>query len=112
MKPDIGNLLKQAQKMQAQMQEAQKELADMVVTGEAGGGLVRIEMTGRHTCKKVHLEATVLDEDLEVIEDLIMAAINNAVEKIERTSREKLSKLTSGIQLPAGFGGMGDIAGG
>jgi len=107
MKPDIGNLLKQAQKMQAQMQEAQKELAEMIVVGEAGGGLVRVEMTGRHTCKKTHFDKTLIDEDVEVIEDLITAAINNAVEKIEKTSREKLNKLTSGIQLPAGFGGMG-----
>lgn len=107
MKNDIQNLLKQAQKMQTQMQDAQKELASTTEVGEAGGGLVRVEMTGRHTCKKVHLEAAILNEDLEVIEDLFMAAINNVVEKIEKTSRDKLSKLTAGIQLPAGFGGMG-----
>ncbi len=107
MKPDINNLLKQAQKMQSQMQEAQKELADMIVVGEAGGGLVRIELTGRHTCKKTHLDPSLLDEEKEIIEDLITAAINNAVEKIERSSREKLSKLTAGIQLPGGFGDAG-----
>jgi DNA-binding YbaB/EbfC family protein len=108
MKPDISNLLKQAQKMQSQMQEAQKELADMVVIGEAGGGLIRVEMTGRHNCKKTHFDNSLFDEDKEIIEDLITAAINNAVEKIEKTSRDKLSKLTSGIQLPTG---LGDLAG-
>ena len=107
MKPDIGNLLKQAQKMQEQMQQAQKELAEMEIEGESGAGLVRVKINGRHQCKKVQLQASVLDEDLEVIEDLIMAAFNNAVDKVEKSSREKLNKLTAGIQLPAGFGGMG-----
>ncbi len=105
MNPDINNLLKQAQKMQSQMQDAQKELSEMMVVGEAGGGLVKVEIMGRHNCKKTHLDDAVLEEAKEVIEDLITAAINNAVEKIERTSREKLDKLTAGIQLPAGFSG-------
>lgn len=111
MKPDINNLLKQAQKMQADMQKAQQELADMVVVGEAGGGLVKIEMNGRHICKKTHFDNSLFDEDKEVIEDLITAAINNAVEKIERSSREKLNKLTAGIQLPSGFGDVGGMGG-
>ncbi len=106
MKNDIGNLLKQAQKMQAQMQEAQQELANMVVTGEAGGGLVRIEMTGRHTCKRTHLDASLLKEEKEVVEDLITAAINSAAKKIEESSRNKLTKLTSDIQLPSELGDM------
>ncbi len=108
MKPDINNLLKQAQKMQAQMQEAQQQLANMIVKGEAGGGLVWIEMTGRHDFKRIHIDPSLMKEEAEILEDLIAAAGNDAVRKIEKTSREKLQSLTSGIQLPAGFGGTAE----
>lgn len=105
MKPDINNLLKQAQKMQTQMQEAQQQLASMIVKGEAGGGLLWVEMTGRHDVKKVFIDPSLMDEEKEMLEDLVAAAVNDAVRKIEKSSRDKLQSLTAGIQLPAGFGG-------
>lgn len=108
MKSDINNLLKQAQKMQAQMQTTQKELADMEVTGEAGGGMVKVVMTGRHDVKRVSIDPSVMTDDKEILEDLIAAAVNDAVRKIEKASKDKLSALTAGLQLPAGFGGAGD----
>lgn len=103
MKGGLGNLLKQAQQMQAKMQEAQEQLANMSVTGEAGGGLVRITMNGRHDVKRVHIENSLLDETKEVLEDLIAAAVNDAVRKVEKASRDKLNTITAGIQLPTGF---------
>lgn len=107
MKGDLGNLLKQAQEMQAKMQKAQEELAKMLVTGEAGGGVVKVEMNGRHDVKKVHIDDSLLKDDKAMLEDLIAAATNDAVRKIEKASREKLTTLTSGLQLPEGFGGAG-----
>jgi DNA-binding YbaB/EbfC family protein len=108
MKGGIGNLLKQAQQMQTKMQAAQEELAKTDVTGEAGGSLVKVEMNCRHDVKRVHIDPSVLKEEKEILEDLIAAAINDAVRKVEVTSREKLSNLTAGMQLPTGFGGFGD----
>lgn len=96
---NLGNLMKEAQKMQQRMQDAQKELLDLVVTGEAGGGMVRIEMNGRHDALKVKISPTLMD-DAEMLEDLIAAAINDAVRKIEKVSKEKISKLTAGLNLP------------
>lgn len=103
MKGNIGNLLKQAQQMQAKMQEAQEQLANMLVIGEAGAGMVRVEMNGRHDVKRVHIDASVLKDDKEMLEDLVAAAINDAVRKVEKASRDKLSTLTAGMQLPEGF---------
>lgn len=111
MKGNIGNLLKQAQQMQAKMQEAQEQLANMLVIGEAGAGMVRVEMNGRHDVKRVHIDASVLKDDKEMLEDLVAAAINDAVRKVEKASRDKLSTLTAGMQLPEGFdmpGGDGE----
>lgn len=110
MKGDLNNLLKQAQQMQAKMQKAQEELTKMVVTGESGGGLVKVEMNGRHDVRRVHIDNSLIKEDEKnMLEDLIAAAINDAVRKIEKASREKLTELTAGMQLPTG---MGDIGGG
>lgn len=108
LKGNLGNLLKQAQQMQSKMQEAQEQLANMTVKGEAGGSMVSVEMNGRHNVKRINLDASLLKEEKEIIEDLIAAAINDAVNKVEQASREKLSHLTSGIKLPEGFG---DLAG-
>jgi len=108
MKGGIGNLLKQAQQMQSKMQEAQEQLAKMIVTGEAGGGLVKVDMNGRHDVKRVHIDDSLLKEEKEILEDLIAAAVNDAGRKIEAASRDKLSSLTSGMQLPPGFDGFGD----
>lgn len=106
LKGNLGNLLKQAQQMQSKMQEAQEQLANTTVKGEAGGSMVTIEMNGRHNVKRVNLDPNLLKEDKEILEDLIAAAINDAVNKVEKTSREKLSDLTSGIKLPEGFGDL------
>jgi nucleoid-associated protein EbfC len=103
MKNNLNQLLQQAQQMQSKMQEAQNQLAKMTVTGEAGAGMVRVIMNGRHDVQRVHLDDNLLKEDKEVLEDLIAAAINDAVRKVEKVSREKLNTLTAGIQLPPGF---------
>ncbi len=103
MKGGLGNLMKQAQKMQEDMQKAQAELAQMEVTGEAGGGLVRIVTNGRHEVKRVTLDDSLLQEDRDMLEDLIAAAINDAVHKVEKTTQEKMSSLTSGLPLPPGM---------
>ncbi len=101
MKGGLGNIMKQAQKMQAEMMKAQEELANMEVTGESGGGLVKVVMTGRHEIKRVSIDDSLLEDDKDMLEDLIAAAMNDAVHKIETVSKEKMSGLTSG--LPGGF---------
>jgi len=101
MKGGLGNIMKQAQKMQADMAKAQEELANMEVTGESGGGLVSILMTGRHEIKRVTIDDSLLEDDKDMLEDLIAAAMNDAVQKAEAMSQEKMSGLTAG--LPAGF---------
>jgi DNA-binding YbaB/EbfC family protein len=102
MKGGIGNLMKQAQKMQADMQKAQEEMANIEVTGQAGGGLVKVTMTCRHDVKRVEIDDSVLD-DKEMLEDLVAAAMNDAVRQVEKTVQEKMSGLTSGMGLPGGF---------
>lgn len=103
MKGGIGNLMKQAQKMQESMQKAQEELAAMEVTGEAGGGLVSVIMNGKHEVKRVSLDSSLLEEDRDMLEDLIAAAINDAVHKVEKTTQEKMASVTSGLPLPPGM---------
>lgn len=98
MKVDLNNLLKQAQDMQSKMQSAQEELAKIVVTGEAGGGLVKIDMDGRHTAKSIWLDPSLLKETKEFIEELLIGAFNNALQKVEKASRQKLTDLTAQIQ--------------
>ena len=100
MKGGLGNILKQAQKMQAEMQKAQEELAGMQVTGQAGGGLVSVVMTGRHEVLRVSIDDSVLQGDKEMIEDLVAAAVNDAVHKVQAVSQEKVAGLTSGLGLP------------
>ena len=103
MKGGLGNLMKQAQRMQETMQKAQAELADMEVTGQAGGGMVSVIMTGRHDVKRVTVDDSLLKEDKEMLEDLLAAAVNDAVRKVESTTQEKMSGLTAGMGLPGGF---------
>jgi DNA-binding YbaB/EbfC family protein len=98
MKVDLNNLLKQAQDMQSKMQSAQEELAKIVVTGEAGGGLVKIDMDGRHTVKSIWMDPSLLKESKEFIEELLIGAFNNALQKVEKASRQKLTDLTAQIQ--------------
>ena len=102
MKGGLGNLMKQAQQMQADLQKAQAELANLEVTGQSGGGMVSVTMTGRHDVRRVAIDATLIGEDKEMLEDLIAAAINDAVHRVEAVSQEHMSKLTSGLNLPPG----------
>jgi DNA-binding YbaB/EbfC family protein len=103
MKGQLGDLMKQAQKVQEQMQKVQAELANAEVTGESGAGLVKITMNGRHDVKRVWLDDSLLSEDKEMLEDLIAAAVNDAVRRVEATSQEKVSGLTMGLNLPDGM---------
>ena len=102
MKGGIGNLMKQAQKMQADMQKAQEEMANIEVTGQSGGGLVSVTMTCRHDVKRVTIDDSVMD-DKEMLEDLVAAALNDAVRQVEKTVEQKMSGLTAGMGLPGGF---------
>ena len=102
-KGSISDLMAQAQKMQDQMKSAQEDLANLEVTGEAGAGMVTVVMTGRHDVKKVQIEDAVLAEDKEVLEDLLAAAVNDAVRRVEASSKEAMSNLAAGINLPPGF---------
>ena len=102
MKGGLGNLMKQAQKMQADMQKAQEEIASMEVSGQAGGGMVSVVMTGRHDLKRVSIDDGVMD-DKEMLEDLIAAAVNDAVRQLEQAQQEKMGGLTAGMNLPAGM---------
>lgn len=99
----LGDLMKQAQQMQEKMQQMQQEIANVEVTGESGAGLVRITMTGRHDVRKVELDPSLMSEEREVLEDLVAAAMNDAVRKAEQAQQEKMSELTAGIPLPPGF---------
>ena len=103
MKGGMGNLMKQAQQMQEKMQKAQEELANSEVTGESGAGLVKITMTGRHDVKRVELDDSVMSEDKELLEDLLAAAVNDAVRKIEEKNQSQMSSMTAGMGLPPGM---------
>ncbi len=99
----IGDLMKQAQEMQANMQKMQEELAQAEVEGQAGAGLVSVVMTGRHDVKRVNIDDSLMSEDKEILEDLLAAAVNDAVRKVETSSREKMAGMTSGMNLPPDF---------
>jgi DNA-binding YbaB/EbfC family protein len=103
MKGGMAGLMKQAQQMQEKMQKMQEELANAEVTGQSGAGLVSVVMTGRHDVKRITLDDSLMQEDKEVLEDLIAAAVNDAVRKVEQNSQEKMSGMTAGMQLPPGF---------
>ena len=103
MKGGLGDLMKQAQQMQANLQKAQEELANLEVTGQSGGGMVQVVMTGRHDVRRVTIDPSLMEEDKEMLEDLMAAAVNDAVRQLEKTTQEKMSSLTSGMPLPPGF---------
>jgi DNA-binding YbaB/EbfC family protein len=103
MKGSIADLMQQAQKMQADMQKAQEDLGAAEILGESGAGMVRVTMTGRYDVKGVTIDNAVLSEDKEVLEDLLAAAVNDAVRKIEAHNRDAMSGLTAGLDLPGGF---------
>ncbi len=100
---NIGNMMKQAEALQRNMQKAQEEIAAMEVVGESGGGMVKVTMNGRHEVKRVQIEPAVVGEDREMLEDLVAAACNDAVRKVETTTQQKMSGLMSGMKLPPGM---------
>ena len=104
MKNPLGDLMKQAQEVQGNLQRAQEELAALEVTGESGGGMVKVTMTGRHDVRRVHIDPTLMREpDRELIEDLVASAVNDAVRRVESKTREKFAGLASGLSLPGGL---------
>ena len=100
---NIGNMMKQAQALQQNMQKVQLEIAALEVIGESGGGMVRVTMTGKHEVKRVQIEPAVIGDDREMLEDLVAAAINDAVHKVEARTQEKMSAAMGGITLPPGM---------
>jgi DNA-binding YbaB/EbfC family protein len=103
MKGGIGQLMKQAQQMQADMQKAQEEMANLTVTGESGAGIVRITMTCKHEVRALEIDDSLIGDDKEMLEDLIVAAFNDAVRKVEQTVQEKFSGMAAGLSLPPGM---------
>ena len=103
MKGNIGNIMKQAQQMQANMQRAQEEIAKLEVTGEAGGGMAKITMTGKHQVVRVKIDAALPTDDKDMLEDLVAAAFNDGVRRAEEVSQEKMGKLTAGMPMPPGM---------
>jgi len=103
MRPDLGNIMKQAQAMQDRMQKAQAEIARLEVQGEAGGGMVKVTMTGKHEVKRVQFEPALPLDDREMLEDLVAAACNDAVHKVEAAVQARMQSAMGGMQLPPGM---------
>lgn len=103
MKGALGDMMKKAQEMQENMQKAQKELAAKEVTGESGGGLVKVLMRGTHEVNRVVIDPVLIGDDREMLEDLIAAAINDAVHKVEKSNQQAMQEMTAGLNLPPGF---------
>lgn len=103
-KGSLGNLMKQAQQMQERMQKIQEEIAQMEVTGEAGAGMVKVTLSGNHSCRRVEIDPSLLNgEEKDMLEDLIAAAINDAHRRIEEARKQKMADITGGMPLPPGF---------
>ena len=103
MKGGLGNILKQAQKMQEELQKTQEKLAQEEVTGESGGGMVRVTMNGKHEVKRIEIDPSLMQDDKEMLEDLVAAAVNAAVQRVGEKMQENMAGLTSGMSLPPGF---------
>jgi DNA-binding YbaB/EbfC family protein len=103
MKGGLGNLMKQAQKMQEDMQKAQEEIKLIEVEGQSGGGLVKVTMMGSHEVKRIAIDDSLIGDDKDMLEDLIAAAMNDAVHNLEATTKDKYAGLTSGMSLPPGM---------
>lgn len=103
MKGSIGQLMKQAQQMQADMKKAQEEMASLTVTGESGAGMVKIRMNCQHQVQALEIDDSLIGDDKEMLEDLIIAAFNDAVRRVEQTIQEKFSGMASGLNLPPGI---------
>src|SRR5665213_1848296 len=99
---NMNQFVRQAQAMQANLQKAQAEIATLEVTGESGGGMIKVTMTGRHEVRRVQIEPAIAGEDREMLEDLIAAAINDAVHRIESATQAKMSAVMGGMSLPPG----------
>ena len=102
-KGGMGNIMKQAQQMQERMQKSQEELASIEVTGEAGAGMVKVTMTCNHNVRRVEIDESLMEDDKDMIEDLMAAATNDAVRRVQETTKEKMSEVTGGMPLPPGF---------
>ncbi len=100
MKGGLSNIMKQAQAMQEHMRKVQEELAGLEVVGNAGGGLVSVTMTCRHDVRRVHIDAGLMQDDREVLEDLLAAAVNDAVRKAEKATQERMAGVTAGLNIP------------
>jgi len=100
---NLGDLMKQAQQMQQRLKDMQDELAQLEVTGESGAGLVKVTLNGRHEARSVHIDPSLLGDDKDMLEDLVAAAINDAVRRLERAQQEKMAGLAGGLGLPPGF---------
>ncbi|MBQ0815354.1 MAG: YbaB/EbfC family nucleoid-associated protein [Marinobacter sp.] len=100
---DMGGLMKKAQKMQEEMQKVQEEAAKAEITGEAGAGLVKVTMNGRHDVRKVEIDPSLMSEEKDILEDLLAAAVNDAVRRVEANQKDKMSGMMSGMGLPPGF---------
>lgn len=103
MKGGLGNLMKQAQMMQENMKKMQDQLASVEVEGQSGGGMVKVTITCRYDVKRVKIDPSLLGDDKDMLEDLVAAAMNDAVRKVEATSQEKMGAVTAGMGLPPGF---------
>jgi DNA-binding YbaB/EbfC family protein len=102
-KGGLGNILKQAQKMQEELQRSQERLAQEEVTGESGGGMVKVTMSGRHEVKRVAIDPSLMTDDREMLEDLVAAAVNAAVQRVAERTQSSMADLTAGMPLPPGF---------
>lgn len=103
MKGQLGQLMQQAQQMQENLKRAQEEIAKLEVTGSAGGGMVEVTMTGRHEVRRVRIDRKMMADDPEMAEDMVAAAVNDAVNKVAEASQQKLGSVGSGMSLPPGF---------
>lgn len=100
MKGGMAGLMKQAQKMQADMQKAQEEIASMEVEGQAGGGLVKVIMTGRHELRRVTIDDSLMGDDKEMLEDLVAAAVNDASQRVDSETQSRMGGITQGMNIP------------
>lgn len=103
MKAQLGQLMRQAQQMQENLKKAQDELGQLEVTGESGGGMIKVTMSCKHDVRRVDIDSILLDDDKDMLEDLIAAAVNDACRKVEKTTQEKMSGLADGMGLPPGI---------
>ena len=103
MKGPLAGLMQQAQRMQEEMKRAQEEIAQAEITGEAGGGLARVVMSGRHEVRRISIDRAAIGDDHEMMEDLVAAAVNDAVNKVAALTRERMGGLAQGMNLPPGF---------